>query len=128
MIRRTLVLLLCAYLLAWVPLGTGIELLATLPSVAVRGPLAAIELAAHVVVALLSVIAGRMVLMRAPAGRSFAFAAVICAGATAVQSRVVSALPRDVAPGNRVPLVALAVILTVFWLIVIGRTLKDDGA
>jgi hypothetical protein len=40
---------------------------------------------------------------------------------------LVSALPRNVAPGSRVPLAAFTIVLTTFWLFVIRWIPDEDG-
>ncbi len=124
---RALALLLCAYLLAWVPMNFAIEVLTAMPSLGTRGPLAYTELAVHGIVALLCAIAGRMVWMQAHAARPFASAAIVSNGVVALQSIFVTVLPRNVAPGTRIPLAAHAVVLTIVWLAVIRRIGEPEG-
>jgi hypothetical protein len=121
---RALRLLLSAYLLVWAPLQFAVELLTALPSVDARGIGAIGELTIHAGVAMLCALAGRMVWTRAPAARPFASAAVLARGAVAVQSIFASVLPRDIAPGSALPLAALSLGITAFWLIVIARSVE----
>ena len=60
MIRRLLTVLLCGYLLLWIPLGIANEVLITLPSLDMRGAPALAELAFHLVVGILCATAGWM--------------------------------------------------------------------
>jgi hypothetical protein len=119
--HRGWAVLLCAYLLGWVPLDFAVELLGAVPSLGMRGAPAVAELAVHGIAAMLCATAGWMVWTRAPAGRPVAAAAVDAAGATAIQSLFWTALPSSLAPGERWPLTALAAANTLFWLLLIAR-------
>jgi hypothetical protein len=119
--RRALALLLSAYLSLWVPLNFAIEALTTMPSLGTRGPLAFAELAMHGIVALLCAIAGRMVWNHAPSARPLAAAAIVGNGIVALQSIFATVLPRDIAPGNQIPLAALAATVAIVCLVMIWR-------
>lgn len=108
-----------AYLLGWAPFTFANELFAAAPSLAMRGAAAIVELALHGAVTLFCAVAGWMVLVGSPPARSAATAAVLARGAVSIQAIVFSFLPRNVAPGTRLPLVLLTVVLTLFWLAVI---------
>jgi hypothetical protein len=114
---RIWTLLLCVYLLLWVPLNFAVELLGVLPSLATRGPSAAAEVLFHAIVAVTCVTAGWMVWTGAPAALPMAAVAVAASGAAAMQSLFWTVLPRQLAPGERLPLAALTVVHTLFWLI-----------
>jgi hypothetical protein len=120
MIPRGWALVLCAYLLAWVPVGFAIELFSSLPSIGRRGLLAAAELTAHALAAIACAAAGWMLLIRAPAAATAAASAVVISAVASMQSLFWSALPRNIAPGARLPLAALTCGHAVFWLVVIG--------
>ena len=121
MMRRSLTLLLCAYLLLWIPFGFAVELLSASPSLGMRGPAAALELAMHGVVALFCATGGYMLYAGTPAARRVATVAVLAAAAVVVQSVHWTVLPRQTAPGEALPLLVLTVALTVVWLFVIYR-------
>ena len=121
MIRRGWPLLLCGYLLVWIPLNFAVELLSAVPSIEMRGTPAIVELAMHGAVAMLSATAGRMALTDPAATRHLASAAVLAAGGVSIQSLFWTALPRNVAPGTRLPLALFAVVTTAFWLVVVHR-------
>ena len=123
---RGLALVLCAYLLGWVPLNFSVELLGAVPSLGMRGALAVAELAGHGLVAMLCATAGWMVWTRAPAGWPLAAAAVAAAGAATIQPLFWTALPSSLAPGERWPFTALAAAFTIFWLLLIARAWRAD--
>jgi hypothetical protein len=117
--RAALALLLCGYLLVWVPLGYAVELLGVWPSLGMRGAPAALELTVHGLAAMLSATAGWMILSRAAAGSRLAVAAVVLNALASFQSLFWTVLPRNVAPGGAWPSAALALGGAVFWLVVI---------
>lgn len=125
--HRVLTLLLAAYLLVWVPAGFATELLAAFPSLDMRGRAAVLELSVHAAVAVLSATAGYMCLVRARAAAPFASAAVVAAAATALQSLWWTVLPRQVAPGQALPLAALSCVLAGFWLLVIAVAVRSQS-
>lgn len=120
--HRGWTLLLCGCLLVLSPANYALELFSTLPSIGMRGWPAAVELAVHGAVALLGVTGGWMLLVRAPAAPATAAAAVIASTTTAVQSLFWTALPRNIAPGEAVPLTALTLAMGLFWLVMIRRS------
>jgi hypothetical protein len=123
--RRGWALLLSVYLCVWVPANFAAAVLATIPSVEMRGALAIVELGLRGLVTLLAVVAGWMISTRAPAAVPFARAAVIAAGAASIQSLFWTVLPHDVAPGQRQPFAALAITNTIFWLVILRREVKS---
>ena len=123
--RRILAQLLSSYLLIWAPGTFAMELLTALPSIGVRGPGAWIELVVHGVVAITCAVGGRMLRIAAPAGPAVAAVGVAARAVISLQSLFWTALPRDVAPGTRLPLALLACANAVFWLI---RDPLDIGA
>jgi hypothetical protein len=118
--HRALVLLLCVYLLLWVPLTCAAELFATLPSLPMRGLPAVLELSLHATVALFSVIGGWMAWIRSQAALPMAGAAVVVSSAAALQSLFWTALPRNIAPGEQLPFAALVSVHAAVWLALIG--------
>jgi hypothetical protein len=128
MMRRPAGLILSAYLLVWVPVRFAAELLSTLPSLGMRGAIAIMELGAHAIVAMFSVAAGRMFTSGSPGAFTAASTAVVAAGVVAIQSLFWTVLPRDVAPGTRLPLTAMTIAVTASLLIVIRRARRHGSA
>jgi hypothetical protein len=118
--HRGLVLLLCAYLMVWVPLTFAAELFGALPSLPMRGLPAVLELSLHGVVALFTVISGWILWIRPQAAWPMAGAAVVLSSATALQSLFWTVLPRNIAPGEKLPFAALVIVHAAVWLAVIG--------
>lgn len=114
--------LLCAWLLAWVPLNFATLASRSLPSVGSRGGAAGIELAAHAAAAALCVAAGWMLWVRHAAGIGLAAAALIVNAAVTIQGLYVSALPRDVSPGLALPLALITVAYSAGWLLYLKRS------
>jgi len=114
-------LLLCLYLLGWVPLNFATELLSTIPSIGMRGAPAILELIVHGAAAMLCATAGWMLMIQAPAALDAAAVAVIVSAIVRIQLLFWSVLPRNLAPGERLPLSALACANALFWLVMIGR-------
>jgi hypothetical protein len=129
MMSRPAGLILSAYLLVWVPVRFAAELLSTLPSLGMRGAIAIMELGAHAIVAMFSVAAaGRMFTSGSPGAFTAASTAVVAAGVVAIQSLFWTVLPRDVAPGTRLPLTAMTIAVTASLLIVIRRARRHGSA
>lgn len=118
--RRVWTLILSVYLLGWVPVGFASELLSALPSIGRRGTPAVLELLGHAVVAMLGAAAGRMLLIRSPSALPLAAAAVVASLVVALQSLYWTSLPRDVAPGDRLPLALASCAHAAFWLAFLG--------
>jgi hypothetical protein len=112
-------LLLCGYLLLWVPLGYAVELLGAWPSLGMRGAPAALELTLHGLAAMLSATAGWMIFSRAAAGSRLAALAVVVNALALLQSLFWTVLPRNLAPGGAWPAAALAVGGAACWLVLI---------
>jgi hypothetical protein len=111
--------LLSSYLLIWVPGTFAAELLMTLPSFGVRGRWARLELAVHGLGAMTCAVAGRMLRIESPSAPVMATAAIAIRTAISLQSLFWTVLPRDVAPGMRLPLALLACVTAIVWLAVI---------
>jgi hypothetical protein len=122
MTRRVWALLLCVYLLAWVPFTFASEFLVTVPSLEMRGMPAAVELLVHGLVAMLCATAGWMIWVRSPAAQSAATGAVLVSGLASLQSIFWTVLPRNLAPGDELPLSAAVGIHMLFWLVLIRRS------
>lgn len=115
-------LLLCAYLLAWVPFNFAALASRSLPSITDRGTAAAIELALHAVATMLCAAAGWMLWVRNAGGRRLAVVALTLNLAVSVQAFYVSTLPRDVRPGLALPSAALTAAHTAAWLLYLNRS------
>ena len=118
--------LLSSYLLIWVPGTFAAELLTTLPSIGVRGPWAWLELSVHAIVAMICAVAGRMLRIDSPSAPVMAAAGVTARAVISLQSLFWTVLPRDVAPGMRLPLALLACAIAMVWLAVI-RWIAGSG-
>jgi hypothetical protein len=118
--RRALALLTGTWLLCWIPFTFATELLASMPSLHMRGSPAVIELGVHAAVAMLCATAGWMLWTRAPAGFAAAVAGIVSVAAIRIQSLFWTALPRNHAPGDRLPLAAVAAAAAVFWLALVS--------
>jgi hypothetical protein len=123
---RVWALVLSAYLLGWIPIGFAAELFAAFPSIGRRGTIAAVELIVHGASAIMSATAGWMLLARAPVAGAASAAAVVLGSVVTIQSLFWTVLPRNVAPGDRLPLAILAVGNGVFWLMVIHRVRESE--
>jgi hypothetical protein len=119
--HRGWALLLCVYLLGWVPLNFANELFGSVGSLDMRGWPGAIELALHALVAMICAAAGWSTWTQAPAARTLAIVAVAASAVAAVQSLYWTVLPRNLAPGDRLPLAALAIAHAAFWLVMLSR-------
>jgi hypothetical protein len=122
-----LFLVLCAYLLVWVPLNFALLAERSLPSLRVRGAAATFELLAHGMVALLCIVAGRMLWTGKRAGRWFATVALPANAAASIQSLHASALPHDVPPALVKPLMAVAVVNASLWLTYLYTSARVRG-
>jgi hypothetical protein len=114
--------LLCVILALWRPLDFAAEVMATLPSLGMRGPVAAIELIAHGAVAALCVTAAMALWGRQPHGVPLARAAVVLSAAVSIQSLYWSILPSQTKPGDELPLAVLAVAHAAAWLLFLARS------
>ena len=122
--RRVAAQLLSSYLLIWVPGTFALELLSALPSMGMRGGLAWVELALHGAAAALCGTAGRMIRVASPAAFRFAVMGILGRTACSIQSLLSTLLPRDVAPGTRGFLIALACANAAVWLAVAAWTCR----
>ena len=113
--------LVCAYLLIWIPMNYAAEVFGTLPSLDMRGGAAIVELAFHGAVSLAAATAGWMLLSGTPAGPRAAAVAIVAAAAASIQSVFWTVLPRDVAPGQALPLAGVTLAVAAFWLLILRR-------
>jgi hypothetical protein len=124
--HRGWAVLLCVYLLGWVPLNYATELLATVPSLGMRGTPAVVELVARGLVTILCATAGWMVWTSASGSWPIAMSAIVAAAAASIQSLFWTVLPRNVAPGDKWPLGAVVLVHMIFWLVLIGTARRRD--
>ena len=94
-----------ALLVFWEPLSFAAEALTVLPTIAYRGWVPALELAAHGAVAALTAAGGLALWNRTPDARRIASIAIIASVARNIQSLYWSALPSATPPGDE-PLTA----------------------
>jgi hypothetical protein len=112
---RGATILLCAYLMVWVPMNFAAELTTTLPSIGFRGLTAILELAVHGAVAAIAVAAGWATWSGNQAYAEAAFA-VVLSTVVAIQSLLVSSLPRQTKPGDELPLAFVAAVHAGAWV------------
>ena len=113
--------LLCLILLFWRPLNLAIELTTALPSLAMRGPVAIVELLFHAAVAAIAVAAVHAIWSRLPSAMLLARVALVGSAIAAVQGLNWSVLPHQTAPGESLPLSVLAVLHAGIWLAYLRR-------
>ena len=99
----------------------------TLPTMSFRGPLAALELFAHGMVAALSVSAGWALWHSRPHGPNLAVLALSAMAAVSVQSLYWSTLPSQVQPGTELPLALFALAYAAFWIGFLYKTSQGPG-
>jgi len=124
-VLRLLRHILAALLMVWQPSNFAASVSMTLPTMSFRGPLAALELIVHGLVAALSVAAGWALWHSRPHGPSLAVLALSAMAAVSVQSLYWSTLPSQVQPGTELPLALFAVAHAVFWIGFLYKT--SDG-
>lgn len=122
MIGRAATAILCFVLAVLFPLNVAGELLMTLPSLGMRGPVALLELTAHVAIAVLCLAAAMALWDRRAHGPSLARAAIVAVTASIVQSLYWSILPSQTKPGDELPLAALALLHGAAWLLFLHRS------
>ncbi len=116
------IFVLSAYLAVWIPLNAAALASSSVSSLATRGTFAALELAAHVLSAMLCAAAGWMLWGRNPAGVRLAAIALCLNAVAAIQAVHLSALPRDVPPGLPWPLTVFTLAFTSAWLVYLRRS------
>jgi hypothetical protein len=121
MVHRWL-LVLVAFLLAWMPWTFSAELSATLPSIAMRGWAAVMELLVHGAVTAFAVSAGMSLVRRDPHGPAFAVIALAGSCAVTVQSMFWSVLPRQTIPGDRTLIVVASIVHAAAWIAYLRRS------
>jgi hypothetical protein len=118
---RVWLLLLCATLLVWRPLGFATEFLSTLPSLGQRGAAGVVEILVHGAVAALAVAAVRALSNAMPSGLLLARVALVASAAATVQSFYWSVLPHQTMPGDKMPLAILGGVVAGGWLVYLRR-------
>lgn len=112
-----MLLLLCAFLLVWCPLTFAVELGAVLPSLGLRGPIAAVELGVHGGAAAIALAGGWSLWTGGPQALTLVRAALVASAAVSVQSLYWSVLPGQTKPGDELPLAGLAIAHAGAWLL-----------
>lgn len=123
---------LCLYLFIWVPAGVAALTTAALPSIEHRGAAAVVELAAHGAVGMLCALGGWMLWVRTRAGVPIAQGALVLNALVTAQALFESALPRNIAPGEEVPLALVTTANAAGWILYLGgsrrvRAWLDEG-
>ena len=118
--RRWALWLLSAYLLIWCPLNFAVELSSVLPSLGLRGPLAAFELVLHGAAAAVAFAAGWALRANGPQGIPLARIALVVTAAVSIQSLYWSVLPGQTRPGDELPLAIVAAGWAGGWLLYLG--------
>ena len=119
---RIWLLLLCAVLMVWQPLTFAVEVSSSLTTLGMRGMFGAVELAAHGVVAAVSVAAGWALWQASPVGPKLARVAIVAIALAGVQSLYATALPSNVFPSDRLPLAVVTVAHSALWLAYLWRS------
>ena len=122
MMGRVWLLLLCAVLLVWQPLNFAVEASTALPTLGMRGTAGVFELAAHGLVAALSVAAGWALWQSSPGGPKLARVAVVAMAVTGVQSLYATVLPTSTFPSDRLPLALATIAHSAVWLAYLARS------
>lgn len=114
-------LVLCVFLLVWEPLNVSSEALGALPTIPARGALAVAELAAHVLVAVLTVAAAMALWSRSPHGVTLAALGTAASTARTLQVLRFSTLPHDTSPDVAPLLTVAALANALFWSVFLTR-------
>lgn len=97
------------------------ELGAVLPSLGLRGPVAAIELGVHGAAAALAAAGGWSLWTGAPHGVALARAALVTNAVVSVQSLYWSVLPSQTRPGDELALATLSLVHAGAWLVYLWK-------
>ena len=111
-----------ALLLVWEPLNFAVEASAVLPTIVYRGWLAAIELAAHAVVAAVATSAALALWNTAPSARRLASIAIVLSVARTIQATWWSALPSATVPGSESFTVLLTILIAAICLTIVNTS------
>jgi hypothetical protein len=113
--------LLALLLVVWEPVSLSVATAPILPSLADRGLLVGLALAARVAVAGLCVAAGLALWHRRPHGVGLAMVALACSGVTQLAALLTPILPTNLPPDLR-PLAVVAIVLYYgAWVAVLSR-------
>jgi hypothetical protein len=126
-VARLLQRILAVVLFIWQPLNFAAAASSALPMMSFRGPLAAIELLSHGLVAALSAAAGWALWHSRPHGPGLAMLALIGVAVSSVQSLYWSALPSQTQPGTEFPLAIFAVAHSLLWIVILYTTSPADS-
>ncbi len=107
---------LCVLLLVREPVRFARELTASLDTLGMRGVPALVELAAHAVTAIITVAAGWGLWIRNPQSPALAGISLAASAAVSVQSLYWSSLPSSVVPGEKLPLLFVAIAHAAGWI------------
>ncbi|MEN3340529.1 MAG: hypothetical protein V7647_4205 [Acidobacteriota bacterium] len=116
MTPRGWLLLLCVFLFAWEPLRVAGDFTGAIGTMGMRGALGGIELAAHAAVAMIAVAAGWGLWIGNPRSPALAVVALAASAGVTIQSLYWSRLPGNAVPGERLPLVLLALAHAAGWI------------
>lgn len=119
---RGWLVLLCGYLALWQPLAFAAEATGAMETLAMRGPLAVIELLAHAAITAFAVAAAWALWIGNPSAPTMAEIAVVCCTAAVVQSLSWSLLPHDIAPGDRLPSALAAITHATGWIVYLRKS------
>jgi hypothetical protein len=108
---------LCLYLFIWVPAGVAAVVTAALPTIEHRGAIAVVELAVHGSAGVLCAVGGWMLWVRNRAGIPIAQGALVLNALVTIQALFESALPRDIAPGQEMPLALVTIANALGWIL-----------
>ena len=111
-------------LVFWYPLTFARELLTTAPSLAMRGPIAGLELVLHGAVGILCVAAGWSLNNRDTHGPALARLALVLVAGVTVPSLDWTLLPTQTPPGAELPLAITAMAHTGLWLVYLHRSVR----
>ena len=113
---RGWLLLLCVFLFVWEPLRFAADLTGVAGTIAMRGGLGVLELAAHAAVAAVAVAAAWALWIRNPHAPVLAAVAVAASAVVSVQSIWWSRLPSNVVPGEGMPMSVVAIAHAAGWI------------
>ena len=119
---RVWLLVLAGVLVLWQP-ATFVGLAsATIPSLAIRGWMAVVELIVAGAIAATSMAAAWALAMRQPHGVPLAKIALVLSAARSLQSLYWTALPSNLVPGTQEPYAVMIVTVSSVWLIYLSRS------
>lgn len=123
---RGWLLLLCAWLLVWIPMNFAVELASSLPTLGFRGPFAILELVLHAAAAALAAAAGWALWTGSEGGIRLAIPAVAASTAVGIQSIFWTMLPNQTRPGAGLALAAVYAAAGVGWIVYLRRRARPS--